>query len=232
MRSIFFWKAVECRQLRGLLVHGSDSSPLEPIRLIGLISAFEDHSTIRIHIGEVDTLLADRSLPYLILDLCYSSTSLELQEKVRRARPDIGQILLGPATGEEIAMRSIVAGARAYLDCNCGTLVVRQAVESVIQGCIWAPRRVLTKVIDRMQSQLQSTAPAAAKSFSPRERQVLDLIMTACSNREIAMELGIEERTVKAYVASLMRKTGADNRVALSVRAIQHSMRERSALPS
>src|ERR1700722_500549 len=95
----------------------------EPIRLIGLISAFEDHSTIRIHIGEGDTLLADRSLPYLILDLCYSSTSLELQEKVRRARPDIGQILLGPATGEEIAMRSIVAGARAYLDCNCGTLV-------------------------------------------------------------------------------------------------------------
>jgi DNA-binding NarL/FixJ family response regulator len=61
---------------------------------------------------------------------------------------------------------------------------------------------------------------------------VLDLIMTACSNREIASELGIEERTVKAYVASLMRKTGADNRVSLSVQATQNMMREQRVTPS
>ena len=55
---------------------------------------------------------------------------------------------------------------------------------------------------------------------------MLDLIMTARSNREIGEELGIEERTVKAYVASLMRKTGTDNRVALSVQATQDSLRD------
>jgi len=45
--------------------------------------------------------------------------------------------------------------------------------------------------------------------LTARERQVMDLILLARSNREIARELGIEERTVKAHVGRLMRKTGA-----------------------
>jgi DNA-binding NarL/FixJ family response regulator len=46
---------------------------------------------------------------------------------------------------------------------------------------------------------------------------VLDLILLAQSNREIAEQLGIEERTVKAHVGRLMRKTGAENRIELSI---------------
>jgi DNA-binding NarL/FixJ family response regulator len=46
----------------------------------------------------------------------------------------------------------------------------------------------------------------------------------ARSNREIAAQLGIEERTVKAYVGRLMRKTGADNRIKLSMSALNHSL--------
>lgn len=53
--------------------------------------------------------------------------------------------------------------------------------------------------------------------------------MSACSNREIAEQMGIEERTVKAYVAGLMRKTGAYNRVSLSVQATESVMREQRA---
>ena len=46
----------------------------------------------------------------------------------------------------------------------------------------------------------------------------------ARSNREIAAQLGIEERTVKAYVGRLMRKTGADNRIELSMSALNRSL--------
>ena len=49
---------------------------------------------------------------------------------------------------------------------------------------------------------------------------MLDLILLARSNREIAEELGIEERTVKAHVGRLMRKAGAENRIELSIRAL------------
>jgi len=200
--------------------------------LLGLISAFEEHSSIRIHLGEMDVLLADRSLHYLILDVSCNSTWQEWPMKVRKTRPDLQQILLGPTADEEVMMRSIAQGVRAYLDSNCGPLAVRQAVEAVIDGYIWAPRRILTKLIDRLLSRGGATATMTAPVFSPREQQVLNLIMTACSNREIAEELGIEERTVKAYVASLMRKTGAENRVMLSVQATQSVMREHRALPS
>lgn len=56
-------------------------------------------------------------------------------------------------------------------------------------------------------------------NFTERERAVLKLLVAARSNREIAVELGIEERTVKSYVARLMRKVGVENRIALSIHA-------------
>jgi DNA-binding CsgD family transcriptional regulator len=145
------------------------------------------------------------------------------------ATPRAGHAALVP--GDELILRCLEEGARAYLEVDAGPLAVRQAVEAVIEGLIWAPRRVLSILIDRLMSRQVEVAAVRLKppSFSPRERQVLDLIMAASSNREIAEELGIEERTVKAYVASLMRKTGVDNRVTLSVQATQESMRKQYA---
>ena len=52
----------------------------------------------------------------------------------------------------------------------------------------------------------------------------MELILSAHSTREIARRLGIEQRTVKAYVARLMRKTGSDNRVKLSVSALNRAL--------
>jgi DNA-binding NarL/FixJ family response regulator len=56
-------------------------------------------------------------------------------------------------------------------------------------------------------------------TFTEREQEVLRLLVAAQSNREIAANLGIEERTVKAYVGRLMRKVGVENRIALSIHA-------------
>jgi DNA-binding NarL/FixJ family response regulator len=50
------------------------------------------------------------------------------------------------------------------------------------------------------------------------------MLVSGCSNKEIAAPLGIEERTVKAHVAKLMRKVGTPNRILLSVHAIKHSL--------
>ncbi len=54
--------------------------------------------------------------------------------------------------------------------------------------------------------------------------------MRACSNREIAQHLGIEERTVKAHVGRLMRKTGTENRTELSMRELNHPIRPSSVV--
>jgi DNA-binding NarL/FixJ family response regulator len=204
-----------------------------PMRLAGLYGAFENHPYIQIVFGDLEGILADSTLEFLILDVCSGKDSFSFHNRTQELRPDIRRIVLGPAEDDETVIHFIEAGARAYLDLNAGPLAVRQAVEAVTEGLIWAPRRVLSKLIDRLMNRRQEmNVPRAKPSFSPRERQVLDLIMTASSNREIASELGIEERTVKAYVASLMRKTGVDNRVSLSVMAVTASMRSKEAISS
>ncbi len=64
----------------------------------------------------------------------------------------------------------------------------------------------------------------ARVTFTDREKEVLEMLVAGRSNKEIGASLGIEERTVKAHVAKLMRKVGVQNRIALSVHAITHSL--------
>ncbi len=200
----------------------------EPIRLAGLRSVFdqpakEDQPQLVPVVGTMAELLADKHLEYLVVDLQASSGKLDALESIRKLRPDIRQIVIGPERDDELVLNSIVAGARAYLDLTAGPDVVRQAVEVVTSGSIWAPRRLLSKLIDRLLK-VPETGPAVGVQLTSREQQVLELILMARSNREIALQLGIEERTVKAYVGRLMRKTGADNRIKLSMSALGRSL--------
>ena len=93
----------------------------------------------------------------------------------------------------------------------------------VHSGSIWASRRLLSVFVERAAS-LMRDAESPAESFTDREAEVLHLLVAGCSNKDIGRELHIEERTVKAHVAKLMRKVGVENRVALSVFAITHSL--------
>ena len=78
--------------------------------------------------------------------------------------------------------------------------------------------------IDRVTSSPGKIFPAGRVTFTDREKEVLELLVAGRSNREIGQALQIEERTVKAHVAKLMRKVGVQNRIALSVHAITHSL--------
>jgi len=201
----------------------------EPIRLAGLLSVLEVHPTAMPVAGDLDTMLRDGELHFLILDLTEHAQWLETLTMVRRTRPDVRLLMMGEDGDDERILRAIAAGARAYLDHNASALAVRQALNVVMQGFIWAPRRLLSTLIDRLLA-----APAASRvvssELSRREKQVRDLIMKVYSNREIALELGIEERTVKAYLASLMQKSGVTNRVALSMQRLHDIRGDRGPL--
>jgi len=206
----------------------------EPIRLAGLASIFDQpaqaaHAQLLPVIGSMTELLAMESLKYLVVDLHSSAGGFKSLDTIRHSRPDIKLIVIGPGGDNELIMKAIVFGARAYLDQKAGPLVVHAAIEVVTDGSIWAPRRLLSQLIDRLLQtsdasavastpQLEKTRPAAPR-LTARERQVLELIMKAHSNREIASKLGIEERTVRAHLARLMRKAGVDNRIKLSMSA-------------
>jgi DNA-binding NarL/FixJ family response regulator len=201
----------------------------EPIRVAGLASIFDQPAEkgqppLVPVIGSLAELLIGSELEYLVIDLHASTGGLEILESIRQVRPHIRLIVIGPDGDDELVLSSIVAGARAYLDLTAGPDVVRQAVEIVTSGSIWAPRRLLSKLIDRLLKVPDAVTTAGGPHLTSRERQVLELILTARSNREIAVKLGIEERTVKAYVGRLMKKTGADNRIKLSMSALNRAL--------
>lgn len=201
----------------------------EPIRLEGLNMIFEeppppDRPQLVPLVGTLEELLANPAVEYLVVDLNSSSGGLHTLELVKRSRPGIRQIVIGPEHDDEKVLEAIVAGARAYLDSSAAPQTVRMAIDVVVNGSIWAPRRLLSKLIDRLLGVEESRSSQSGSQLTSRERQVLELILHARSNREIAHELGIEERTVKAHVGRLMRKTGADNRIELSMRALDRSL--------
>jgi DNA-binding NarL/FixJ family response regulator len=205
----------------------------EPIRLEGLISIFDQqagngNASLLPVTGSLTEMLARPTLEYLLVDMHASANGLAALESIRRARPGLRLIVIGPEGNDELVMESIIAGARGYLDLTADTDMVREAIEVVTSGSIWAPRRLLSKLIDRLLKVPDSANTNGKPHLTDREKQVLELILLARSNREIARQLGIEERTVKAHVGRLMRKTGADNRIELSMRALNQPLVERA----
>jgi DNA-binding NarL/FixJ family response regulator len=199
----------------------------EPIRLAGLFSIFEEPTqTGQPHLipvsGSLQELLSSMALEYLVVDLHSSSGGVDVLEMIRQRRPDVRLIVIGPEGQDELVISVISAGARAYLDLTAGPEAIRNAIDVVAEGSIWAPRRLLSKLIDRLLN--GRDAALTSPYLTTREQQVLELILKARSNREIASQLGIEERTVKAHVGRLMRKTHVENRIELSMRALSLSM--------
>jgi DNA-binding NarL/FixJ family response regulator len=196
----------------------------EPLRLEGIISIFEypKPGQVRLQpvVGTLEQHLADPQIHFLVIDWSSSFRKLGVLEGIRRQRPDLRMVVIGPDNSDEVIMDTIIAGARAYLDLGAGPRVVRDALEVVISGSIWAPRKLLSRLIDRLLSGEDASLTNPRPHLTAREHQVLQAILLARSNREIASELGIEERTVKAHVGKLMRKLGAENRIELSMRAL------------
>lgn len=200
----------------------------EPIRVAGLASIFDlpgelGHAPLVPVIGTLPELTADESLKYLVVDLHSTSGSLQHLETIRQRRPDMRSIVIGPEGDDELVLNAITEGARAYLGLRAGPEIVRQAIDVVTSGSIWAPRRLLSRLIDRLLHVPKVTHHLPGPELTEREQQVLELLLMAQSTREIASKLGIEQRTVKAYIGRLMRKTGADNRVQLSMSALSRS---------
>jgi DNA-binding NarL/FixJ family response regulator len=104
------------------------------------------------------------------------------------------------------AARALAAGARGYLPKTmCGEAICG-AVSVVLAGGVCVPPQALPDAIE-------SGAAHVQRPRSWREGQILSLLARGCSNKVIARELGLSLATVKLHVQSILRSTGASNRV-------------------
>ncbi len=197
----------------------------EPIRVEGLRAILEDKAHIELVVSDILQLLDDEAISIILLGLHNIVDAFDIMASIKEARPQLRMIVMGPEVNDETIINVIAAGAKGYLEETALPEHVEQAIEVVHAGSIWAPRRVLSLFVDRaLHSGASRSLRRNNSQFTEREREVLKLLIAARSNREIAEILGIEERTVKAHVARLMRKVGVDNRIALSVHAVTHDL--------
>ena len=184
----------------------------DPLRVLGLQTILPQIEIIHL---TAPGALDDVNLSLVLVDAECTSHLFELLATFHHTRPQLKLIVLGTETGPEYIQRIIGTGAKGYLTFSAREPELAMAIEMVSDGSVWAPRKVLARLLDR-QPGMTSSASSAPK-FTPRELQVLELLRTGRSNREIAFALAIDESTVKAHIGRLLRKVGVNNRIALTI---------------
>jgi DNA-binding NarL/FixJ family response regulator len=187
----------------------------DPLRILGLKAIFNEVMQLEIVHLSVPGALNDVNLSLVLIDAECTDHLFELIATFRQVRPQLKLFVLGNETDQEYIQRVIGAGAKGYLSLSAKESEIRMAIEMVRDGSVWAPRKVLSRLLDGQPGGTNATA--TRPKFTSREVEVLKLLREGQPNREIALSLGIDEGTVKAHIGRLMRKVGVSNRIALTV---------------
>src|SRR5450432_563626 len=196
----------------------------DPLRFVGFRALFDSEPDFELISASLSEISGLTGVDLILLGNRNGQNLFDLMASLKAARPDLRIIVTGAGIDEETILKAIAAGAKGYVDEAASPTEFVQAIRIVNQGSVWAPRRVLSLFIERVSSAPGRIFPAGRVTFTDREKEVLEMLVAGRSNKEIGSALGIEERTVKAHVAKLMRKVGVQNRIALSVHAITHSL--------
>jgi len=196
----------------------------DPLRFVGFRALFDSESDLEILASSIPEVPTLGSVDVVLLGSRNGVNLFDTMAGLKATRPDLKIIVTGSGADDETILKALAAGAKGYVDEAATPLEFVQAIRMVNQGSVWAPRRVLSTFIERVTTSPGRIFPAGRVTFTDREKEVLELLVAGRSNKEIGSALGIEERTVKAHVAKLMRKVGVQNRIALSVHAITHSL--------
>ena len=196
----------------------------DPLRFIGFRALLDGEPDLELHAVTAAEIATRSEIDLILLGSRGSQNLFDLMAGLKASRPDLRILVTGMNADDETILKALAAGAKGYVDEAAAPAEFTQAIRIVHQGSVWAPRRVLSMFIERVTSSPGRIFPAGRVVFTDREKEVLELLVAGHANKEIGAALGIEERTVKAHVAKLLRKVGVDNRVTLSVHAITHSL--------
>jgi DNA-binding NarL/FixJ family response regulator len=191
----------------------------DELRIAGLRALLTDGCERELVMLSEPGALETIGLELVMVDSSATEHLLELLASFRRLRPRIRLLVIGGDNEPGFIEQAVAAGARGVLSTQATAAEVKMAVDVVSDGSVWAPRRILSKLLDKAT---ETPPPAAVEvHLTRRELEVLDLLLLGLSNREIAHALDVEQATVKAHLGRLMRKAGVKNRTALGVHAME-----------
>jgi len=197
---------------------------LDPLRMLGLESILTEKANLEVVALREPGSAELGGYALVVIDAGCTEHLLELVGGFRRRYPKLKLIVVGMETDHGYIQRVIGAGAKGYLTHLANEGEIRMAVEIVLDGSVWAPRKVLARLIDKAGAVDATAEGTKAPRITAREDEVLRLLVSGQPNREIGRAMGIDEGTVKAHVGRLMRKMGVENRIALTMKAVEHKL--------
>jgi DNA-binding NarL/FixJ family response regulator len=196
--------------LRALLEAGDD------ITVVGEAGTVAD-ALSRIPAAKPDVAILDVRLP--------DGNGVEVCREVRSADPDIVCVMLTSYADDEALIASIMAGAAGYVLKQIGSLDLLDTIRRAGAGESLLDPALTDRVLERLRDG-PAVDPRLA-SLTPQERRILDLIAEGKTNRQIAEEMYLAEKTVKNYVSNLLAKLGMERRTQAATFAAR--LNERSA---
>ena len=139
---------------------------------------------------------------------------VETTDILREEFPEARVILLSIYEGEEDIWRAAQAGVMGYLPKSSEMKEILDAIRKVAGGETAFPEQILSKLNERR----------TRSDFTPRELEVLQLIVAGRSNKEISYELKVSDGLVRLYVSRVLTRLGVLDRTQAAVQAIQRGL--------
>lgn len=157
-----------------------------------------------------DLVLLDLNMPRM--------DGITTVKKVKEINPEVKILILTIHDGEEYIYEIIKAGAEGYIQKDIKPEELRDSIDRVLGGEKVFPRAV--------EDQVTETAAATRQleELSTRENEVLGLLARGMSNRAIAKELYISEKTVKNHVSNILRKLSVNDRTQAVIVALKNGL--------
>ncbi len=147
---------------------------------------------------------------------------------IRRQLPDTQVLMLTTFDDEEYIVKALQAGASGYLLKDIPAEDLAQAVRLTHAGIYQLDPSVAGKLVGALGRGTPKTAPPPPKAIehdlTERELDVLRLIATGATNKEIAAQLVVSEGTVKNHVSSILNRLGLRDRTQAALYAHEHNL--------
>jgi len=143
---------------------------------------------------------------------------------LRQQMPEIAVIILTTYDEDDLMVRGLQAGARGFLLKDTDRATLLDAIRAAARGQTLLSPDVMQRVLAHSATPTPAAAGGGPLDLTERELEVLVAAAAGQRNKEIAHDLGITERTVKAHLTSIYNKFGVDSRAAAVAVAAQRDL--------
>jgi two-component system nitrate/nitrite response regulator NarL len=199
-----------------------------PVVRKGLESCLKNQNRLRVADSASDGNEAVRKARELLPDVILMDIDLPgmdglaVTELLRKEMPQLKVLILTIHSHQEYLFRIIRSGAHGYVSKTASPDELVRAVEAVYDGEVMFTPEMANAALTEMVNNAGQEPPLA--QLTGREREVLALIASGRSNKEIATQLGIGVRTTETHRERIMRKLGIHSIAGLTRFAIQHGV--------